>query len=187
MKNLAASLRIGATSLLVCCLGYSLLVLAFARIVTPSTAEGSLLHAPDGRVVGSRLIAQSFTGDRYFWPRPSAVNYDASAAGGSNLSPANPAVAERARGLIARYGASSAAPLPADLVTASGSGLDPHISLEAAEYQAPRIARNRGLRESDVRELAGLLAVPAGEPLAPESIVNVLELNLALDKLGSRP
>ncbi len=187
MNALIASIRLAVFSLIVCCVAYPLAVWQFARLAAPETAEASLMRGPDGSVMGSSLIGQAFSSPGYFWPRPSAVDYNAAAAAGSNLSPANPAVAERARGLIARYGASSADPLPADLVTASGSGLDPHISLEAAEYQAPRIARTRGLLASDVRELAGLLAVPAGEPLAPESIVNVLELNLALDKLGPQP
>lgn len=180
IDHLLASLRVAALTLLVCVAGHTTAVLAFAQAVVPAKAEGSLIRAEDGRVLGSRLVAQGFEDPSHFWPRPSAVGYDASAAGGSNLSPANPALAERARELIARHGAEEGA-IPADLVTASGAGLDPHVTREAALFQVPRVAEARGLDPAELRALVDALAVRPGGPLTEGRIVNVLELNLALD------
>ncbi len=181
MKILFASLRIAAVTLLVCCVAYPLVILAAAKVIAPASAEGSLVRAADGTVVGSRQVAQAFTQPRYFWPRPSAVDYNGTGAGGSNLSPASPALAERARETLASYGTTT--PIPADLVTASGSGLDPHISLAGAQYQASRVAAARGLPEERVRELIETEAQVVGASFAPERIVNVLEINVALDQL----
>lgn len=187
MKTLLTSLRLVVATLLVCSIAYPLLLLGFAKVISPHTAEGSLVYGSDGRIIGSRLIAQAFTAPRYFWPRPSAVDYNGAGAGGSNLSPTNPALAERAQKLIAQYDAGVDRPLPADLVTASGSGLDPNISYDAAEYQVPRIAAARQIPESLVGSLVENEAVSVAGPLAPSRIVNVLELNLALDTIHSQP
>jgi K+-transporting ATPase ATPase C chain len=176
--------RLYVLSVAICCVGYPAFLLGFALVAAPHQAEGSLIRDPYGDVVGSRLIAQPFSRPEYFWPRPSACDYKADAAGGSNLSPANPEIAVRANDIIKRYRLPSDARIPAELVTASGSGLDPHIARPAALVQAPRVAAARGLSLADVQRLidahhdSPALAAFGGEPL-----VNVLELNLALDTL----
>lgn len=186
MKNVIISLKLAGLTLLVCCVAYPLAVLALAQVINKEQAEGSLVRNDAGEVVGSRLIAQAFTSPRYFWPRPSAVDFDGQGAGGSNLAPGNPELTKRATEIIARLDPGGGSLVPADLVTASGSGLDPHISKAAAALQVRRIARARGLDEAAVRELVERLAAPAGGCLAPEPLVNVLEINLALDKLSPK-
>lgn len=181
MRSFVASLRIAAATMLVCVVGYTLVVLGAAQAFTPDTANGSLIHGPDGTVVGSRLIAQKFESPRYFWPRPSACGYNAAAASGSNKSPASPDLTKRATELIAKYGATADKPLPADLAAASGGGLDPHITEHAALSQAERVAGARGVPSSQVEALIKKHAFPPGGPLTPDRLVNVLELNLALD------
>jgi len=167
---------------------YPLLVTGLARLLFPQQAAGSILMR-DGRAVGSRLIGQSFSAPGYFWGRPSATTpqpYNGTASGGSNLGPLNPALPDAVKPRIAALRAAdpgNEAPVPVDLVTASGSGLDPEISVAAADYQAARIARARGLAPERVRALIaqhseGRLLGVLGEPR-----VNVLELNLALDAL----
>ncbi len=183
MKNLVSSLKLIVLTLFVCSLAYPLVVLAVARTVTPDSASGSLVTDGDGRVVGSRFIAQPFNTPRYFWPRPSAADFNASAAGGSNLAPSSPALAERAAAQAARFGASPANPLPADLAAASGSGLDPHISEAAAKFQAARVAAARGLPPEKVEAVIETLAFQPGGWWAGARVVNILELNLALDRL----
>lgn len=185
MKEFVTSLRLCVVSLAVCCVGYPLIVLAFARTTQPAASEGSLVRDDYGRVVGSRLIAQEFRQPHYFWPRPSAVNYDASAAGGSNLSPTSGKLTERALVSVASLQSDDHMPVPADLVAASGSGLDPHITLRAAEFQIPRIARTRRMSEDAIHAMiqqhtdSSIGMVSGSKPL-----VNVLELNLALDRLS---
>ncbi|WP_437612327.1 potassium-transporting ATPase subunit KdpC [Sorangium sp. So ce834] len=165
---------------------YPLLTTAIAQAAFPRQANGSLVIA-DGRVAGSTLLGQPFDDPRYFWGRPSAtspVPYAGQASAGSNLGPTNPALAELVKARIDALRAAdpeSAAPVPVDLVTASGSGLDPHVSPAAAAYQVRRVARARGLPEGQVRRLVarhteGRLLGLLGEPH-----VNVLLLNLALD------
>lgn len=183
MRYILPSLRLWAITFLVCVLGYTALMLAFAQTVTPFRANGSIIEV-GGQAVGSQLIAQDFTSPRYVWPRPSAAGYDAMAAAGSNKSPTSPDLAERAAETVARYGATADNPIPADLVAASGAGLDPHISLAGALYQADRVATARGLPAAEVKRLIEAEAVAAAGPFAPERIVNVLELNLALDRLA---
>lgn len=182
MTYLISSLRLWLATILVCLVGYAALVLGFAQLFVPTKADGSIVRV-EGRAIGSDLVAQGFTSPRYVWPRPSAADYDAMAAAGSNLSPTSAGLRARAEGTVARFAASSQAPLPADLVAASGSGLDPHITLASALYQSGRVARARGLSESAVRALVQDLAVAPGGMLAPDPIVNVLQLNLALDRL----
>jgi K+-transporting ATPase ATPase C chain len=185
MRDLRASLLFTAFTLLVCAAGYPLVLWLVAHGLVPANAEGRLV-VRDGIVVGSSRVAQAFTNPAYLWPRPSAVSYDASATGGSNLSPANPKITERANELLARPGMVGDGPVPAELVLASGSGLDPHVTLEAALYQAPRIAAARGIESRAVTELIDGLASDPGAGLAGVRLVNVLEANLALDESFER-
>ena len=172
-------------------LGYPAVITLLARVAFPSQAEGSLIWR-DGKVVGSALIGQPFDDLRYFWSRPSATTpaYNAVASTGSNLGPLNPAltqaVADRVRTLHAADPANTA-PVPVDLVTASASGLDPHISPAAAAYQVGRVARVRGLPTERVAALVRRLTEGRTFGLLGEPRVNVLLLNLALDSLAGRP
>lgn len=177
--SLTASVRTAAATLLVCSGLYTGLVLAVGQAAAPETSEGSLVEL-NGTVVGSRQVAQKFEAPHYLWPRPSAADYNGAAASGSNKSPTNPELTARAKGEIERYGATAARPLPAELATTSGAGLDPHISLVAALYQAPRVAEARGTTVAQVErviaEQTTMLPLASGTRL-----VNVLETNLALD------
>jgi K+-transporting ATPase ATPase C chain len=187
MKSLIASVRLVIATMLVCVAGYTTLILTLARIVTPETADGSLIKDKDGNVIGSRLIAQKFTQPRYFWPRPSACDYNASGAAGSNKSPTSSDIADRARtNTIPRFGATAEKPLPADLAAASGGGLDPHITGHAALYQVERIANARNISPSQVEDLVKKQAFSPGGFLTEDRLVNVLELNLALDSVAPK-
>jgi len=181
-RQLVTSIRVVIFTMAVCCTLYTLLIFAIGQALTPHTAEGSLVTDAQGKVVGSELIAQKFTRPEYFWPRPSAVDYNAAGAGGSNLSPTNPKLRERALDIIGLEGTTADNPIPADLVTASGGGLDPHITLEAARYQAKRVAKARGLSEEEVMGIIENHALKTGRMLTPEPLVNVLLLNIELDK-----
>jgi K+-transporting ATPase ATPase C chain len=174
---------------------YPFAMTGLAQLLFPYQAQGSLLVEPDGKVVGSRLISQQFASERYFHGRPSAtvdpndstkeVPYNAANSGGSNLGPTSKDLADRLRRDVAKLKQENpAAPVPVDLVTTSGSGLDPHISPEAALFQVPRIAKARNLPEDRLRQLiADSASGPLGGLLG-EPRVNVLELNLALDRLA---
>lgn len=177
LTHFLPSLRLAAVTILLCCVGYTSIVLASAAAVAPHRRHGDLVVV-NGSVIGAHLVAQSFTRDEYLWPRPSAVNYAADAAGGSNLSPLNSAITDRAREIVARLEVSESRPAPADLVTASGSGLDPHISLDGALHQAPRIAHARNAALSDIEQL--IRNQSEGPPGMPR-IVNVLQTNIAFD------
>lgn len=165
---------------------YPLAVTGIAQIIFPAQANGSLITRNDA-VIGSTLIGQSFTDARYFWSRPSATSpfaYNAASSSGSNLGPTNPALqkAVQARADALRAAdPTNTAPIPVDLVTSSASGLDPDISVAAAIYQAPRVARARGLDENAVRDLIAQHTTPRVFGLLGEPRVNVLLLNLALD------
>jgi len=185
MRDLRASIVFTFLSLGLCAAVYPALLWLLAHGLAPASASGSLVER-DGTVVGSLRIAQEFTRSAYLWPRPSAVGYDAAATGGSNLSPANPKIAERARELLARPGMTDAGPVPAELVLASGSGLDPHVTLAAALYQAPRIAAACGVDPEAVAVLFAGLARDPGGGLARVRLVNVLAANLALDEAYGR-
>jgi K+-transporting ATPase ATPase C chain len=164
---------------------YPLTVTAVAQAVFPSQANGSLITV-NGQTLGSELIAQPFDSPRYFWSRPSAAGYNASASSGSNLGPTNPALVEAVQTRIAALQAAdptNTAPIPVDLVTASASGLDPHISLAAALYQVARVAQARGLDEAQVKALVEKYTENRQFFLLGEPRVNVLMLNLALDGL----
>lgn len=188
LKELRPAIVILALMTLLTGLVYPAAVTGIARIVFPRQAGGSLI-ARDGHLVGSALIGQPFDDPRYFWGRPSATSsfpYNAAASSGSNLGPSNPALAEAVR---ARMDALRAAdpenklPVPVDLVTASGSGLDPHISVAAAYYQVPRVARQRSLSQDQVRALVDAHTEGRQLGFLGEPRVNVLELNMALDSL----
>jgi K+-transporting ATPase ATPase C chain len=171
-------------------LAYPALVTAVAQGLFPENANGSMLTL-DGTAVGSDLIGQRFSDPGFFWGRPSATMpdpYNAAASAGSNLGPTNPSLVQAARNRVAALRSAdpgNTAPVPVDLVTASASGLDPHISPDAAFYQAARVARTRGLAESEVRRLVEE-HVEGGLELFGEPRVNVLRLNLALEGLAER-
>lgn len=177
-----ASLRVAIATFLVCVVLYAAVVLGVAQTVVPASAEGSLLVDGQGTVIGSRLIAQKFTQPGYFWPRPSAVDYNAAGAGGSNKSPTSADLTARATDTVGAYGATAADPLPPDLAAASGSGLDPDITLAAALYQAARVASARGMPLDQVQALIAAHSYTPGGVLAADRLVNVLELNLGLDQ-----
>jgi K+-transporting ATPase ATPase C chain len=184
------TIRLVLVTLLGCSVLYPLVVLALGHAVAPDAATGSLLRDRDGTVIGSRLVAQDFSRDDYVWPRPSAVGYDATAAGGSNLASSNLELRVRAEAALASVadtmGAAHSSPVPAELVTASGSGLDPHVTLAGALYQAPRIAKARHVAVERVEEVLRhhATAPSFGRP----ALVVVLEANLALDaELGRVP
>ena len=164
---------------------YHALMWGIASIVFPHQAGGSLIQRADGTVVGSSLIAQKTTRPEYFQPRPSAVDYNASSTGGSNHGPSAPdhltTVRERLDALVTQESV-AAAPVPSEMVTASGAGLDPHIPPSAAEIQVGRVARARAVNPERVREfvVANTQAPVLG--VLGRARVNVLELNLALDK-----
>lgn len=184
------SIRMVAITVVVCCILYTAVVWSVGALVVPGSAEGSLIRDANGQVIGSSQIAQKFSRDEYFWPRPSAVDYNAAGTGGSNLSPLNPKITERAAAIIESLKPPSGALVPADLVTASGSGMDPHITEPAALLQAPRVARSRGLAEERVEQLIRQQSLsPEGMGLVDSNgrIVNVLLLNLAMDRQFGNP
>jgi len=184
IQQILTSCRLVVISMIICCILYTLLILGIGQILTPYTANGSLIQNEKGELIGSEVLAQGFTNAKYFWPRPSAVGYNASATGGSNLSPTNPALRTRAEDILTKLKNSEGKLIPADLVTASGSGMDPNITISAAEYQAERVALARGLPVASVKEIIAKNAKKMGGILTPEPLVNVLLLNIALDKLG---
>jgi K+-transporting ATPase ATPase C chain len=163
---------------------YHLALWAVAAAVFPSQAEGSLIRRSDGSVAGSRLIAQAFTRPEYFHPRPSAVDYNAASTGGSNLGPSNPdhlaAVAERLKAVTALEGTPSR--VPSEMVTTSGSGLDPDLPPAATDLQASRVARARNVPVDRIRELIRSHTRPPAFGFLGRERVNILELNLALDE-----
>ena len=169
---------------------YPLVVTGIAQTVFHKQAEGSLIVAKDGKILGSSLIGQQFDDPKYFWGRVSATSpaYNASASTGSNLGPSNPALLNEVSDRIsALKGADpdNNAPIPVDLVTSSGSGLDPHISLAAAQYQLARVARVRGLTQGAIQQIIDQNTQGRFLGFIGEPVVNVLQVNLALDQLKS--
>jgi K+-transporting ATPase ATPase C chain len=187
MELFLTSIRVAVASIVICVVGYAAVILAIAQAVTPETANGSFITSADGKVIGSRLIAQKFTQPKYFWPRPSAVDYNASATGGSNKSPTSEDLTKRATETVAAYGATAEKPLPAELAAASGGGMDPHISERAALYQVERVAQARQRPSAEIEALVKARAFAPGGFLTAGRIVNVLELNLALDAAPPAP
>lgn len=165
-------------------LAYPLAMTGAAQALFSHQANGSLI-ARDGAVIGSELIGQSFTSDAYFHGRPSAVDYNAAGNGGSNLGPTSAALMERIAADVERIAVEGAS-VPVDLVTASGSGLDPHISFQAARYQAERVAAARGMDVADVLVLIERATEGRSLGLLGEPRVNVLALNLSLDEAAGR-
>jgi potassium-transporting ATPase KdpC subunit len=184
-EHVMTSIRIALFTLVVCSILYPLAIFGIGQIFIPHRAEGSLVLNDQGEIVGSTLIAQGFSKPGYFWPRPSAVAYHAEAAGGSNLSPTNPELRNLAEAELARFSRAPGTPIPADLVSASGSGLDPDITLSAARFQADRVASARGLSVESVMELVMNCARRrSDQALISSPLVNVLQANMELDKVA---
>jgi K+-transporting ATPase ATPase C chain len=172
------------------CGAYPLVVWAGAQVLFPAQANGSLVTGKDGTVRGSLLLAQNFASDKYFQPRPSAAGtgYDATSSGGTNLGPTSQKLNDSIKAAVAAYrtsnGLAAEAAVPADAVTSSGSGLDPHISLANAALQAARVAKARGLPLAQVQSLVAQVSHGRDWGVFGEPTVNVLQLNLALDQLA---
>lgn len=183
-KSIFRAIAASVITLLICSAAYPATVWFLARVVCPRQAEGSLIYGRDRSVIGSELIARPFKGAGYFQPRPSAVDYKADAAGGSNLGSNNPDLRAKVKERLAALGASDESPAPIDLVTASGSGLDPHIGVEAAYYQAPRIAAERKKPVAEIKALIDRSIDRSGEIWGARPRVNVLMLNIELDQVS---
>jgi K+-transporting ATPase ATPase C chain len=184
-RNLRIALLMTAVTTIILGLAYPLAITGMAQVLFTDQANGQLLRQ-DGRLIGSRLIGQPFSGPGYFHPRPSAAGngYDATASSGSNLGPTNRALINRVAEDVARLQAENPGqPVPIDLVTASASGLDPDISPAAAEFQIPRVAQARGITQNQLRALVRRHTVSREWGILGEPRVNVLELNLALDRV----
>jgi potassium-transporting ATPase KdpC subunit len=197
MKELFSQIRgaVFATLVLaiVCCGLYPLVVFGISQALFHDKANGSLILDTDGTVRGSKLLAQGFTAGKYFHPRPSAAGtgYDAASSGGSNLGPTsqklNDLIKDRVDAYRKENGLNAGESVPADAVTASGSGLDPHISLRNTELQTPRVAKARAVSEEKLRELIKQNTDARDLGLLGDPGVNVLSLNRALDQVGTQP
>ena len=185
MKNLVTAILMTIVTTVLLGLIYPLVVTGIAQVIFPEQANGQLL-VKDGRIIGSRIIGQPFSSPGYFRSRPSAAGYDAGASSGSNLGPTNKKLIDRVKADVEKLQAENPGqPIPVDLVTTSASGLDPHISPAAAEFQIPHVARERGMSEDEVRQLVRAKTQNRQFGLLGEPTVNVLELNLALDSYRS--
>jgi potassium-transporting ATPase KdpC subunit len=197
MKEFCSEIRAAVLATLViavvCCGIYPLVVFGVSQALFRDKANGSLIVDQNGTVRGSKLLAQGFTAAKYFHPRPSAAGngYDAASSGGSNLGPTSQKLNDAIKGRIDAYrkenGLNENESVPADAVTASGSGLDPHISLHNAQLQIARVAKARGVSEDKVRELVQQNTDGRDVGVLGEPGVNVLQSNLALDSLGAQP
>ena len=191
LLELKTSVLLTAVLVVLLCGAYPLAVWVGAQALFPGKANGSLIVDQDGAVRGSALLAQNFSSEKYFQPRPSAAGtgYDATSSSGTNLGPTSQKLADSIKAAVAAYrtanGLVADAPVPADAVTSSGSGLDPHISVANAELQALRVARTRGLPLESVRTLIARHTADRDLGVLGEPGVNVLLLNLALDQISS--
>jgi K+-transporting ATPase ATPase C chain len=189
LSHLRSSIMAAVVLAVVCCGLYPLVVFGLSQVLFHDKANGSLITDASGNVRGSRLLGQPFAADKYFHPRPSVAGagYDSMSSGGSNLGPTSQKLYDSLTNRIAAYRAENGLPasnsVPADAVTASGSGLDPHIGVANAELQARRVAKARGFPESAVHDLVKQHTAPRDLGVFGEPVVNVLELNLALDAL----
>jgi K+-transporting ATPase ATPase C chain len=185
MKNLLTAILMTIVTTLLLGIIYPLLVTGLAQAIFPDQANGQLIRRGDGTIIGSRIIGQPFGGPGYFHSRPSAAGaagYDAGASSASNLGPTSQKLFARVKGDVEKLRAENPGkPIPIDLVTTSASGLDPHISPAAADFQVPRVSRERGLSESEVQQLVKAHTEGRQFGLLGEPRVNVLELNLDLD------
>lgn len=186
MKNLVTAVLMTIVTTVLLGLIYPLVITGLAQVIFPNQANGSLIKRSDGTVIGSRLIGQPFSSPGYFRSRPSAAGangYDAAASSGSNLGPTNQKLIDRVKADVAKLQTENPGkPVPIDLVTTSGSGLDPHISPAAAEFQVPRVARERGISEDQARRIVAAHTEGRQFGFLGEAVVNVLELNLDLDR-----
>jgi K+-transporting ATPase ATPase C chain len=182
--QLLVSIRFTLVTAILLGIGYPLAVTGFAHVTMRDKADGQLI-SQNGKVIGSRILAQSFTSEKYFHPRPSAAGngYDATASGGSNFAQSNQKLVTRIQTDVAALTAKGGDPVPIDLVTTSGSGLDPDITPAAALYQVARVAAARGFTKDDVHRLVDEHILARQFGVLGEARVNVLELNLALDQL----
>jgi potassium-transporting ATPase KdpC subunit len=188
MKNLFTAILMTIVTTVLFGLIYPLAVTGIAQLVFTDNANGQLIKRADGTIIGSRIIGQPFSGPGYFHPRPSAAGtgYDPGASSGSNLGPTNQKLIDRIKADVATLQAENPGkPVPIDLVTTSASGLDPHISPAGAEFQVPRVARERGISESEVNALVAKHTEGRTLGILGEPRVNVLTLNLELD--GRKP
>lgn len=190
MKLLRPTLVMFAGLTVITGLAYPLTVTGVSQLLFSDAANGSIIEQ-NGKIIGSELIGQNFSSDKYFWSRPSATGpepYNAAASSGSNLGPLNPALHDAVKSRVEALRAAhpdQIGPVPVDLVTASGSGLDPHITPAAAYYQAGRVALARVIPKSAVDDLISRQIEPRWLGIIGEPVVNVLQLNLALDKLST--
>lgn len=184
-KNLVISVLYTVVTTALLGIGYPLLITGIAQLLMKDKANGSLILRGD-EVIGSRLLAQPFTGPEYFHPRPSAAGtngYDATSSGGTNFGPTNQKLSDRVHGDVATLQSEHPnQPIPVDAVTTSGSGLDPHITLANADFQVARVAKTRGITDSEITKLVNESVEARQLGFLGEPRVNVLELNLSLDR-----